>query len=161
MTTLASSPITAAGTPTIDVRGPRFAAVVTSIVLATVLVLAPSPVAFALLVAQGLVFASGSVLGVQHTPYSLVFQHLIRPRLGAAQEWEEQAPLRFAQSVGLAFAVIAIAAFVSGAPLVALIAVAGAFAAAALNAITGFCLGCELYLLGKRLAFRWNSDHKF
>ena len=37
---------------------------------------------------------------------------------------------------------------------VALVAVGFALAAALLNAAFGFCLGCEMYLLGKRLTTR-------
>ena len=36
----------------------------------------------------------------------------------------------------------------------ATVAIAFALAAAFLNAAFGFCLGCEMYLLGKRLAHR-------
>lgn len=59
-------------------------------------------------------------------------------------------PLRFAQLVGLVFAVIGVAGF-AVAPVVGLIATAFALAAAFLNAAFGICLGCQLYPLVVRL----------
>jgi Domain of unknown function (DUF4395) len=133
----------------IDVRGPRFAAAITSLVLATIL-LAPTGLAVALLVWQGAAFALGAARGVAHTPYSWVFRTFIRPRLSAPTEWEDPAPPRFAQAVGLAFVLGALVAYAWGATTFALILVGFALAAAVLNAVFAFCLGCEMYLLGKR-----------
>jgi hypothetical protein len=42
-------------------------------------------------------------------------------------------------------------ALLLGADLVATIAVGGALGAAFLNAAFNFCLGCEMYLIGKRI----------
>ena len=42
--------------------------------------------------------------------------------------------------------------YLSGAPLVGAIATGFALAAALLNAAFGFCLGCEMYLLFRRIA---------
>ena len=67
---------------------------------------------------------------------------------------EDAAPPRFAQAVGLAFLVVALVASLLGVTVVATVAVAFALAAAFLNAAFDFCLGCEMYLLGKRLAHR-------
>ena len=68
----------------IDPRGPRFAATLTTVVLALALVLAPSPATVALLAVQAVLFAIGAALGVQRTPYGWLFRTLVRPRLGAA-----------------------------------------------------------------------------
>lgn len=136
--------------PGIDPRGPRFAAALTSVVLLAVLLLAPGPVATALLAAQAVLFAVGASRGVQHTPYSWLFRTLVRPRLGAPAELEDPAPPRFAQAVGLGFAVVGLVALLLGADLVGLVAVGLALAAALLNAAFRFCLGCEMYLLIKR-----------
>lgn len=136
--------------PGIDPRGPQFAAALTSVVLLAVLLLAPGPVATALLAAQAVLFAIGASRGVQHTPYSWLFRTLVRPRLGAPAELEDPAPPRFAQAVGLAFAVVGLVALLLGADLVGLVAVGLALAAALLNAVFRFCLGCEMYLLIKR-----------
>jgi hypothetical protein len=137
--------------PQIDPRGARVAAGLTSLVLAVVLLTAPGPLALALLAAQTAVFAIGAVSGVQHTPYSLLFRTLLRPRLGPPAELEDAAPPRFAQAVGLGFASVGLVALAAGATTVGLVAVGFALAAALLNAATGFCLGCELYLLTKRV----------
>lgn len=138
-------------TTQIDPRGPRFAAALTAIVLATVLLLAPSSIATALLALQAVLFALGAALGVQHTPAAWLFASYVRPRLAPTSEREDAAPPRFAQGVGLAFAVVGVIGFLAGATLVGLVATGFALAAAVLNAAFGFCLGCELYLLGKRI----------
>ena len=150
MSTLAARPQAAPSTPQVDPRGQQFAAGVTVVVLAAVLLLAPGPVGVALLAVQTVLFAVGAGLGVQRTPHAWVFRTLVRPRLGAPAELEDAAPPRFAQAVGLTFAVIALVGFLAGATVVGLVATGFALAAALLNAVFGFCLGCELYLLLKR-----------
>ncbi|KQW48537.1 hypothetical protein ASC77_07240 [Nocardioides sp. Root1257] len=138
----------------IDPRGPQFAAGLTSLVLIVVLLLAPSPVATALLAVQAVLFAIGATRGVQHTPYSWLFRTLVRPRLGAPDELEDPAPPRFAQAVGLGFAVVGLVGFVAGVDLLGEIAVGFALLAALLNAVFRYCLGCEMYLLLKRATAR-------
>ena len=137
----------------IDPRGPRFTASVTAVLLATARV---APEAFAPAVIAGLAvfFAIGAGLGVQRTPTGLVFRALIRPRLTPPVELEDPAPPRFAQAVGLAFTVVALVGYLTGAVLVAQVAVGLALVAALLNAVFAFCLGCELYLLGARTVRR-------
>ena len=135
----------------IDPRGPRFTAAVTSIVLATVLLLPTGPVATALLAAQTVLFALGAFRGIQHTPLAWLFRHAIRPRLAPPTHVEDATPPRFAQAVGLAFAVVALAGYVAGLTTLGAVATGFALAAALLNAVFGFCLGCEIYLLLRRL----------
>ena len=135
----------------IDPRGPQFAAALTSVVLVAVLLLAPGPAAVVVLALQAAVFAVGAARGVQHTPYSWLFRTLVRPRLAAPDHLEDPAPPRFAQTVGLGFAVVALVGFLAGVDLLGLVATGFALVAALLNAIFRFCLGCELYLLGRRL----------
>jgi len=135
----------------IDSRGPRVAATLTSVVLALVLLTAPGTLATVLLAAQAAVFAVGAVAGVQHTPYAWLFRTQLRPRLGAPGELEDAAPPRFAQAVGLGFALVGLAGLLTGVTTFGLVAVGFALAAALLNAATGFCLGCEVYLLLHRL----------
>lgn len=134
----------------IDPRGPRFAATLTTALLAVVLLTAPSPTAVALLVAQTVLFAVGAFGGIQRTPYAWLFKRLVRPRLAPPTELEDAAPPRFAQAVGLAFALVALAGFGTGVTALGLVATGFALAAAFLNAAFGFCLGCELYLLVRR-----------
>jgi hypothetical protein len=136
----------------IDPRGPQFAATLTSIVLVAVLLTAPAPVGIALLVAQALLFGVGVGFGVQKGPWALLFRRLVRPRLAPPSHLEDAAPPRFAQGVGLAFALVALAGYLAGAPLVGAVATGFALAAALLNAVFRFCLGCEMYLLIRRFA---------
>jgi len=148
--TSATRPQTAERGTQVDPRGQQFAAAVTSVVLGVVLLAAPSPVAIALLAVQVVLFAIGAGLGVQSTPHALVFRSLIRPRIGAPRELEDATPPRFAQTVGLVFATIGLVGFLAGATAVGLVATGFALVAALLNAVFGFCLGCEMYLLIKR-----------
>jgi len=138
---------TAAG---IDPRGPQVTAAITAVVLLAVLLVAPAPLGIALLAAQAGVFVVGAVRGVQHTPYSWVFRTVVRPRLSPPAELEDPAPPRFAQAVGLGFALVGLAGYLLGADLLGQIATGFALVAALLNAIFRFCLGCEMYLLLKR-----------
>ncbi len=135
----------------LDPRGPQFAAALTTVVLAAVLLVAPSPLGVGLLVAQTLVFALGAGLGVRATPYAWLFRTFVRPRLGAPAELEDARPPRFAQSVGLGFALVGLVGYLTGLTLLGQIAVGLALVAALLNAAFAFCLGCEIYLLAKRL----------
>lgn len=149
-----SQPGSVSDTVGIDPRGPRFAAAVTVVVLAVVLVFAPAKPALALLALQALLFAHGAALGVQQTPYAWAFRTLVRPRLAPPAELEEPTPPRFAQAVGLVFALVGLVGYLAGSELVGGIAVGLALAAALLNAAVGFCLGCEMYLLLRRLGGR-------
>ena len=143
----------AGGIEQVDVRGPRFAAWVTTAVLAIVLLVSAVsvPAAALILAAQALAFAIGAARGPRHHPYGLAFARLIAPRLGPVKEREPTPPLRFAQLVGLVFAVVGLVGFVAGFPLVGVIATAFALFAAFLNAAFGICLGCKLYPLFARL----------
>ena len=134
----------------IDPRGPQLAAALTSVVLIGVLLLAPGSAAVVLLAAQAVVFAVGATRGIQHTPYSWLFRTLVRPQLSAPAELEDPAPPRFAQAVGLGFALVGLLGFVLGADLLGLVATGFALVAALLNAVFRFCLGCEMYLLIRR-----------
>ncbi|MGA9675969.1 MAG: DUF4395 domain-containing protein [Mycobacterium sp.] len=148
-----SSSNTAATQPDlVDVRGPRFAAWVTTAVLViTLLVSASSPLAAAVILGlQALIFAIGAVGGPRRHPYGRVFARVVAPRLGPVKEREPVPPLQFAQLVGLIFAVAGAVAFVGGAFLVGVIASAAALVAAFLNAAFGICLGCQLYPLVAR-----------
>ena len=130
----------------IDVRGPRFAAWVTAAVLALALLLGSG----ALVAVQAAVFAVGAFAGLRYAPYGAFFRLVVAPRLGPVREREPEAPPRFAQLVGLLFAVVGAAGYLLGAPLLGAVATGFALVAALLNAATGFCLGCELYLIARR-----------
>jgi hypothetical protein len=130
----------------VDVRGPRFAASVTAVVLAVALVLGSG----VLVAVQAVVFAVGAFAGLRYAPYGVFFRAVVAPRLGPVSEREPEAPPRFAQLVGLLFAVVGAAGYLLGAPVLGAVATGFALVAALLNAVTGFCLGCELYLIARR-----------
>jgi hypothetical protein len=137
----------------VDVRGPRFAAWVTTAVLVAALVVsAASPrVAAVILAVQAIVFAIGAIGGPRKHPYGRIFAALVAPRLGTVQDREPTAPLKFAQLVGLVFAVAGTIAFAAGSLVAGLVFAAFALFAAFLNAAFGICLGCQLYPLAARL----------
>jgi len=130
----------------IDPRGPRFGAAITTIVLAIVLITSSTW----LLAAQAAVFAVGTVFGLRYAPYGLIYRWLVKPRLGPPSESEAEAPPRFAQGVGLVFALAGVAGYAAGITVLGIVATAAALAAAFLNAAFGFCLGCEMYLIIRR-----------
>jgi Domain of unknown function (DUF4395) len=132
----------------IDVRGPRFSAAITFVVLA---------VAFALqlewlLAIQVAVFAVAALAGLRWSPYGNIFRFLKR-RLdwGPPPATEPEAGPRFSQLMGLIFSgggLIAIAAGATGLGwglVLVVVALSGLLAA------TGLCVGCEVYALGRRL----------
>jgi len=153
MTTTASSTNPTTAIDQVDVRGPRFAAwVTTAVIVATLVAAAISSVAAAIVLGlQAVVFAIGAWLGPRRHPYGLIFARLVAPRLGPVTEKEPVPPLRFAQLVGFVFAAVGAVGFAAGVPLLGLIATAFALVAAFLNAAFGICLGCQLYPLVARL----------
>ena len=134
----------------VDPRGPRFGAVVTSLVLAAVLVTGSGW----LLAAQAVVFGIGAVAGLRWAPYGVLYRRLVRPRLVPPAELEAEAPPRFAQGVGLLFAVVGSVGYLGGAPALGVAATAMALVAAVLNAAFDVCLGCEVHLRLVRLLGR-------
>ncbi|MDN4163312.1 DUF4395 domain-containing protein [Nocardioides abyssi] len=137
--------------PGVDPRGPQFTAAVTAVVLAVVLVL-PTPAATLLVGIQAVLFAVGALGGVQRTPHAWLFRRVVRPRLSPPAELEDPRPPQFAQGVGLAFTAVAFVGFLAGVTVLGQVATGLALAAALLNALFRFCLGCELYLLLQRAA---------
>jgi hypothetical protein len=134
-------------TERLDPRGVRFAAAITTVVLAVVL-LTGSGVLAAL---QAVVFAIPVAAGMRYSPYGALYRALLAPRLGPPSEREDAAPVRFSQAVGLVFTVVAAVGYLSGATALGIVATAFALVAAFLNAAFGFCLGCEMYGLLARV----------
>jgi len=137
----------------IDPRGPRFGAVITTIVLAVVLITGSAW----LLGAQLLVFAVGAVFGLRYAPYGVVYRRLVRPRLGPPARTEAEAPPRFSQGVGMVFAAGGVLGYALGASAVGITCTAFALFAAFLNAAFDFCLGCQVYLFIQRNLRVWPS----
>lgn len=141
----------------IDPRGPRFGAAITTLVLAGALLALPSDgsssvtLAAVVLGFQALVFGAAAFAGMSAQLYGRIYRALVAPRLAPPSEMEDPAPPRFAQLVGFIFVVVALIGLAFGSVVVAQIATGLALAASFLNAVFGFCLGCEIYLLLRRL----------
>ena len=127
----------------IDARGPRFSAAITVVVLAAALATQSLP----LITFQLAVFLIGATKGPQFTPYAFLFKSLIKPRLKGEFVPEDVRPPQFAQAIGFLFAATAVAGLLSGLTALFTIATGFALAAAFLNAVFNYCLGCEVYLL--------------
>ena len=149
----------------IDPRGPRFAASITTVLLAVATLLAltgtsPAKTAttvaeraadpgFILLLVIALLFLWG-VLSPRTQPWSVLYRRLIQRRLAPPTDLEDPRPPRFAQGVGLFVTTMGLVLHLAGVPWALPIAAALAFVAAFLNAVFGLCLGCQLYLLLQR-----------
>jgi hypothetical protein len=131
----------------VDPRGQRFSAALSAAVLAVVIVTSSGW----LLAAQAVVFGVGTVAGLSYSPYGLIYRWLVRPRLGPPRELEDAAAPRFAQGVGLVVSIIGIIGYATGLTPLGMAGTALALAAAFLNAVFGLCLGCEMYVLIRRI----------
>lgn len=135
----------------IDARGPRFGAAITTLVLAVSLIVGPGALGTVLIAWQVVAFAFGSIVGPSAQPYGRLYAAVVKPRLRGPVPLEPAAPPRFAQTVGLVFAILGLLGALLGQGSVFTVAVGLALAAAFLNAAFDFCLGCELYLRVQRL----------
>jgi hypothetical protein len=134
----------------IDPRSPRFGAGITAVLLLADVFLAligATTAAAVLLLALALLFAWGAFAGIRRHPWGLLFRALVRPRLAPPAELEDPAPPTFAQGVGLLVTGVGLVLHVTGVPAALPASAALAFVAAFLNAVFGYCLGCQLYLL--------------
>lgn len=133
--------------PAVDPRGPRFSAWVTTIILALVLVTG----SWRLLAAQTVLFAVCAFIGIRLNPWGQVYRYAVQPRLKPTTEREAPEPLRFAQGVGFVFALVGTVGYVTGLTTLGVVATALALIAAFVNAAFGYCMGCEMYLLLRRV----------
>jgi hypothetical protein len=138
------------GTPApIDPRGPRFNQAALALVLVAGFVADARQVA----PAMAIVLFLGAALGPEYNPFLRFFAEVVRPRLRPPTELEDPRPPRFAAAVGVAFLGAATVAFAAGAAGLGWALALVVAALAALAAVTGICVGCEIYLwllLGRR-----------
>ena len=135
----------------IDPRGYRFGAGITTILAILAVLLGAGlggSITMAVLVAM---FIPGATIGPQATLQSFLFRTLVRPRIGPPRETESFRPPRFAQLIGLVFSTLAAVFGFGGIAVGFYVFAAFLVAASFLNSVFGFCLGCEIYLLIKRL----------
>jgi hypothetical protein len=141
----------AAGRLIIDVRGPRFGAAITSIVLASAL-LTQGRIGVALVVWQWTMFAIAAVAGLRYSVYGNLFRSIKRRfALGPPPQTEPEAGPRFAQACGLAVLTVALIALALDATVLAWGSVAVVLSLSLLLASTNVCIGCLLYGVISRL----------
>ena len=136
----------------IDPRQPRFGQAITGIaVLVAFVVRAPI-----VLPVVAVILGFASILGPRFNLYAYGYRAFKRlARLGPPRELEDPAPPRFANTLGFVFLTIATALHYP-ADLSAVAWGLGLLvsALALLAATTGLCVGCEAYVIGKRLLSR-------
>jgi hypothetical protein len=94
--------------------------------------------------------AIGLVFGRRYCLPCLLYFEVIQPRIGEGPI-EDSRPPRFANVVGAVFLGSATLAYLVGLPLLGLALGIVVAALALLAAITGLCVGCEIYRLSARL----------
>lgn len=135
----------------IDVRGPRFSAAITFVVLAAAYLLSSA----ALLAVQVAVFAVASLAGLRFSPYGAVFRLLKRRGVvGPPTATEPEAGPRFSQTMGLLFAGAGLVAIAAGATGLGWALVLVVVALSGLLAATGLCVGCEVHAVIQRVRGR-------
>ena len=135
----------------IDPPGPRFnQAVLTVALLGAYLVDAEVVVpVFAV------VLLLGAAFGPRYGPFLRLYAEVIKPRLAPPADLEDPRPPRFAAAVGVVFLTAATIAFAAGASGIGWGLALVVAALAGLAAVTGICVGCEIYLfLARRRGVR-------
>lgn len=142
------------GSRLIDARQPRLGQGITSVLLFANFIVAPgAPVMIPIL---AVVMGLASLFGPTFNLYAYLFKAL-KSRFGPPKELEEPWPPRFANLVGFVFLTVATVAWL-------LMAVPEAqinwvtwglglivAALAGLAATTGLCVGCEFFVIGRRI----------
>lgn len=135
--TVAARPI-----PVVDARASRLAQGLTALLTLTPLATGRWP----LLVLPLAHLVSALAIGKRGNLGVVAFEALFAPRLGPG-ELKDARPPRFANLVGAIFILGAIAAHVAGFAVAGWVLAGIVAVLATLAATTGFCLGCNLYLL--------------
>ena len=130
----------------IDPRGPRFNQAVLAAGLMGGFVLDVE----AVVPVFAVVLLLGAALGPRYGPFLRLYAEVVRPRLGPPAELEDPRPPRFAAAVGVAFLAAGTVAFAAGAEGVGWALALVVAGLAGLAAVTGLCLGCEIYVLLSR-----------
>ena len=130
----------------IDPRGPRFNQAVLTIVLMVAFVL---DIRW-LVPVMGVVLLVGAALGPRFGPFLRLYAAVIKPRLPAPKHLEDPRPPRFAALVGTVFLAGSTLAFAGGNEVVAWALALVVAMLAGVAAISGLCIGCEVYLFVAR-----------
>ncbi len=143
-------PGTTASDIQIDPRGYRFGAGITLTVAMATLLVGPGLSGNILMIIMLVMFVPGATVGPQATLQAFLYGTLVRPRLSPPAETESFRPPRFAQQMGLGFAIAGAASGLAGFDLGFWIFAGFVLFASFLNSVLDFCLGCEIYLMFKR-----------
>lgn len=141
----------ASATPTprprpIDARAPRF----NQGVLAGALLIGFVFDQRWVLPAWGVVLLLSALGGSDWGPFLRLYRDVLQPRLGPPRDLEDPRPPRFAATIGTVFLALATISLLAGTPGVAWALGLIVAALAALAAVTGLCVGCEIYVWFKR-----------
>lgn len=138
----------------VDPRALRFSAAATAgVLVVALLTVGPArPLALGLLASQVAVFGFTAFVSVHWSVWAQVFARFIWPRLTPAAELKDARPVRFAQLIGFVLTASALLAFVLGVDAMGHALTAVAIAGAVINAATGACVGCRLYVLARQLS---------
>ena len=136
----------------IDRNGHRWGAAISAVILYVGLIFDWHWVAPVVCVVLGI----GTAFGLRYSPLGATYRFLKRTlSLDIPVEPEEEAPPRFAQLMGFVFLLVATLGFygIENAALGWTFTMIVAALQTLLGA-TGLCVGCEVYLVGKRLSAR-------
>ena len=127
----------------IDPRGPRFNQAVLTVALLGAFLLDARVVVPVFAV----VLLLGAAFGPRYGPFLRLYAEVIKPRLAPPADLEDPRPPRFAAAVGVVFLTAATVAFTAGDTAVGWTLALIVAALAGLAAVTGICVGCEIYVL--------------
>ena len=127
----------------IDPRGPRFNQAVLTIALLAAYLLDWQVVVPVFAV----VLFLGAAFGPRYGPFLRFYAEVVKPRLSPPADLEDPRPPRFAATIGVGFLTAATIAFVAGATTLGWVLALIVAALAGLAAVTGICVGCEVYVL--------------
>lgn len=99
---------------------------------------------------MAIVLGLGTAFGPSGNPVMLFFVKVLRPRLSPPSSVEDPRPPRFASLVGTIFLIGSSLAFALGASAIGWVLALVVAVLAGLATTTGFCLGCEIYVLFRR-----------
>jgi hypothetical protein len=133
-------------TDVIDARAPRF----NQLVVGVGSLLAVITGWWWLLGALALQLVLGLIAGRKLCLACVFYFEVVQPRVGEG-EIEDARPPRFANIVGAAFLTAATVAYAAGIPSVGRVLGGIVAVLASVAAVTGLCVGCEVYRIGTRL----------
>lgn len=138
----------------VDSNVPRGKAALHAILPAIAFLLGGRP-AGVLAAAVGAAMAASVIGGPRYSVIGLIYRKAIAPlfKLGAGKP-EALAPHRFAEMVGAAFLLVAGSFYLLGQEAIGGTLALVVVALATLNAAAGICVGCQMYVLVKRLTAR-------